>query len=279
MSLLRRLAAFLGLRREVDPPPLAPPHAGAGIPVAAVGDAAPAELRIPPRPPARAALVVPELLEELGAADPQGWAEVLSSACLVAEIRNRRRLAAFLGNALHETGGLRRMRESLDYSAEGLARTWPARFALPGTTPPQPNAQAWRLGRHMRGGVLISANQPAIAAAAYAGRLGNRDGGDAWRFRGAGLLQLTGRENWQRAAEALGLTLEELERTFDTRHGAAATAGLFWQWKGCNALADAGELEELRRRVNGGAIGLEAVREITAQARDAIARRAPWVPA
>lgn len=273
MSLSSILRAVLGWWREAAPAPIAPPPARGGVTVAAVGDPPPAPAVAPGR-----ALVVPELLAELGAASPATWAPILSAACETAEVSNRRRLAPFLGNVLHETRGLKRLRESLDYSPERLAAVWPSRFALADTKPPRPNRTALRVGRYETGGQVIPARQEEIAELAYGGRLGNYAPGDAWRFRGAGLLQLTGRENWQRAADALGITMEELEARIASPEEAAATAALFWRWRGCNELADAGDLAALRRRINGGTIGLEAVEGITVHARSAIARHAPWVP-
>lgn len=274
MSLSAMLRAVLGWWREAGPAPVAPPPAGSGVPVVAVGEK-------PAASPATAPggeLVTPELLAELGTASPQTWAPILSAACRAAEIDNRRRLSAFLGNVLHETRNLKRMRESLDYSPQRLAAVWPTRFALAGSKPPQPNRTAQRVGRIESGGNVIAARQEEIAELAYGGRLGNYAPGDAWRFRGAGLLQLTGRDNWQRAADALGISLEELERRIASPEEAASTAALFWRWRGCNELADAVELEALRRRINGGVIGLEAVDGITVHARSAIGRHAPWVP-
>lgn len=263
MSALSALLAFLGGRREAAPPPLAPPPALPGIPVAAIGDPPPAA------PAAAPPLVSAALLEQLGAGEPAAWAPILSAACLAAEITTPARLAAFLATVLVETGGLRRMVESLDYSATGLAAAWPQRFGIAGGL--RPNARALQLGRWRDSlGHVSPANQQGIAEAVYAGRLGNVEPGDAWRFRGRGLVQLTGRENWQRLALATGRSLVELEEWLTTREGAAAAAAAYWRWRGCNALADAGQLRELRRAINGGEIGGADFLRLEAAARGAL---------
>ena len=93
---------------------------------------------------------------------------------------------------------------------------------------------------------------------AYEGRadLGNTLAGDGMRFKGRGLLQVTGRANYAACGKALGLDLlakpELLEQTVNACH----SAGWFWQTRGLNALADAGDQERVTRRINGGVNGL-----------------------
>ena len=170
-------------------------------------------------------------------------------ACAAYGIASRARLAHFLATVLHESGDLTRLTESLNYSSEGLMRTWPNHF------PPE-DARRW--GR----GPDHPADERAIAERAYGGRIGNRveGSGDGFLFRGRGLIQLTGRANYEAAAKALGIALCNLPAWLETRDGAALSAAWWWRTHGCNDLAEAGDIVALRRRVNGGLLGLDEVR-------------------
>ena len=192
----------------------------------------------------------PSLLRQLGVRDAEGWAGALMPACAAYGIASRARLAHFLATVLHESGDLTRLTESLNYSAEGLMRTWPNRF------PPE-DARRWGRGQGH------AADERAIAERAYGGRIGNRaeGSGDGYAFRGRGLIQLTGRANYAAAAKALGVALQDLPAWLETRDGAARSAAWWWRTNGCNDLAEAGDIVALRRRVNGGLLGLEEVRQ------------------
>ncbi|WP_236214453.1 glycoside hydrolase family 19 protein [Metapseudomonas otitidis] len=165
------------------------------------------------------------------------------------DITSRVRLAAFLAQAGHESAELTRLVENLNYGAAGLANTWPVRFALdPTARPRQPNGLAQRLER-----------QPeAIANCVYADRMGNGPAasGDGWRYRGRGLFQITGRAQYQRCGNALGLPLVEHPELLERPEHAALSAAWFWEDNGLNALADAGDFEAVTRRINGGLNGL-----------------------
>lgn len=191
----------------------------------------------------------PDLLRKLGLRDAESWAGMLMPACAAHGIESRPRLAHFLATILHESGDLTRLTESLNYSADGLLKAWPGRF-----TP----AEARRWGR----GPDHPADERAIAERAYGGRIGNHGegSGDGFLFRGRGLIQVTGRANYAAAARALGKTLDELPAWLETREGAAQSAAWWWQANGCNELAEAGDFVALRRRVNGGVLGLDDVR-------------------
>ncbi|WP_233516054.1 glycoside hydrolase family 19 protein [Janthinobacterium sp. BJB426] len=93
---------------------------------------------------------------------------------------------------------------------------------------------------------------------AYEGRvdLGNTQRGDGVRFRGRGLLQVTGRANYAACGKALGLDLLAQPELLEQTVNACRSAGWFWQTRGLNALADAGDQERVTRRINGGVNGL-----------------------
>lgn len=208
-----------------------------------------------PAPPerARAHLISPitiGLLEAIGVRHALAvqWLPHISQAAHRYEIdASPRRLAAWLATIAHESARLTRTVENLNYSAEGLARTWPARYAdMTG----QPNATARRIARHPE----------QIANLTYAGRLGNGSAGsgDGWRYRGRGLIQITGRSNYAASGIALGLPdLIDAPELLEQPHNAALSAAEWWQRHGCNALADAGDMAAVTRSVNGGLTGLD----------------------
>lgn len=148
------------------------------------------------------------------------------------------RQAAFLAQIGHESGQLRRLVENLNYSAEALVRTWPSRFTAQ-------NAGAY-------------ARQPEkIANRVYGGRMGNgpEASGDGWRYRGRGLIQLTGRDNYRAAAQALGLPLLENPELLEQPEHAAQSAAWWWATHGLNELADAGRFSDIGSIINTGQSG------------------------
>lgn len=153
---------------------------------------------------------------------------------------NPKRMAAFLAQVAHESGGFNFVQEGLNYSARALMNTWPKRF---------PN--------------ITIANQYArnpvkIANKVYANRMGNgtEASGDGYKFRGRGLIQLTGKDNYSRFARSIGKTLDEAIAYLETSEGAVASAGWYWDVNKLNIYADKGDFVGLTRRINGGTIGL-----------------------
>jgi len=149
------------------------------------------------------------------------------------------RRAHFMAQLAHESGGFKRLVENLNYSADALLRTWPSRF-----TPESAKA---------------CARQPEkIANTVYAGRLGNDQPGDGWRYRGRGYIQLTGKANYAEFSQRLFGD----DRLVRDPHQAAEPgtairlAGAFWVAKGLNTLADLDDIEAITRRINGGLHGL-----------------------
>jgi len=193
--------------------------------------------------------------------DPAGWAGPLRAACGRWGIATPRRVAAFLGQVGHESGDLNRLQESLNYTPAALRQLWPVRV---------PAWLADRIGRT----AAHPADQAAIAEAVYGGRMGNARSGDGWRFRGCGLIQLTGRDNHGACAAAFGLEAEAVPDWLLTRDGAAQAAAWWWHSRGLDALADGGDVDAISRRVNGGDNGLADRRDRTARALAALEARA-----
>lgn len=162
----------------------------------------------------------------------------LNTAMANWEIDHPKRIAAFLAQVGHESGQLRNLVENLNYSAEALVRTWPNRF-----TPK--NAGTY-------------ARQPEkIANKVYGGRMGNGTevSGDGWRFRGRGLLQVTGRSNYRAAGAGLGLPLEDQPELLEQAEYAANSAAWWWSKHGLNELADAGRIQDIGSVINTGQPG------------------------
>lgn len=158
---------------------------------------------------------------------------------------NRQR--AFLANIAHETALFSVMIENLNYSAQGLLKTWPSRF----------NAEtAAKYARHSE----------MIANKVYANRLGNGDeaSGDGWKYRGRGAIQITGKDNYVEASKELGAEILTNPDLVATPQYTIQASALWWQKHGLNEMADklGGEddlqvFTSIRVKVNGGKIGLQ----------------------
>lgn len=154
---------------------------------------------------------------------------------------NKYRISGFLAQIIHESGGFNITIENLNYSATGLRNTFPKYF-------PTDNIAAQY------------ARQPQkIANKVYANRMKNGDelSGDGWLFRGRGLIQITGRENYTNLATALEMSIPDCIAYLETNAGATASAGWFWDINKLNTLCDAKDIDGVSKRVNGGKIGLQ----------------------
>jgi putative chitinase len=196
------------------------------------------------------------------------WASPIATACARHGIDTRLRLAAFLANVLHETGHLTSVVESLNYTPERLMQVWPTHFG---------QENAYRLGRTAE----HVADQHMIAELAYGGRLGNGapGTGDGYLYRGRGLIQLTGRANYQAFANKTGIPLSDLPALLQMPAGAAESAATYWEVTVCNIVADRGDIAGVRKLINGGLTGLDEVRAIYAKALAALPEQAASCPA
>jgi putative chitinase len=192
------------------------------------------------------------------------YLEPLKAAMALHSIDNEQRVSHFLAQLAHESAGFTVVEENLNYSAQGLAKTWPKRFANQGGSP---NELAGQNGSPNELAKKLHRKPELIANNVYANRMGNGDeaSGDGWRYRGRGLIQLTGKNNYRTASFALFdsdflLTSPDKVLLPDV---AAMTAAWFWNANGLNELADAGDIEKVTRRINGGRIGLEHREKLT----------------
>ena len=155
----------------------------------------------------------------------------------------------FLGQVCHESGDFTRFEENLRYTSPArIAAVWP------------------RLAKRA---AALAGSPQALANAAYSGRLGNgpEASGDGWRYRGRGLIQLTGRENYLLAGRGLGLDLVGDPDQVAQPRGAVLTALWFWKRRNCNDAADMDDAEAITSIINGPArLGLSHRRELAERA-------------
>jgi putative chitinase len=169
------------------------------------------------------------------------WTDALNKLLSDYEINTPQRVAAFIAQCAHESGNFVFLKENLNYRAESLMRTWPRHF---------PNMDV----------ATQYARQPErIANRAYANRMGNGDeaSGDGWRYAGRGLIQLTGKNNYEAFAESIETPVEEIPTYLETFEGAVQSACWFWESNNLNQWADTGDIKTLTKRINGGLIGIE----------------------
>jgi len=171
----------------------------------------------------------------------EGYIEPLNTVAEYYDMTKKpARLAGFLAQVAHESGGFTAVKENLNYSAKGLVGTFKKYFPDEATAKPYER-------------------QPQkIANRVYANRMSNGDeaSGDGYRFCGRGLIQLTGRANYTKFAADLGISIEETVAYLETPNGAVASAGWFWDNNNLNQYCDSGDFVTLTKRINGGTIGL-----------------------
>jgi putative chitinase len=174
----------------------------------------------------------------------QHWHHALEQLLPEYEINTPQRIAAFIAQCAHESGGFMVLKENLNYKAATLRKIFPKYFptdAMAAEYAAKPN------------------KQEAIANLVYANRMGNGgpETGDGYRYCGRGLIQLTGKSNYSWFAASLGIPVEEAAEYLQTFEGAAQSACWFWETNNLNRFADAGDIKGLTKAINGGFIGLE----------------------
>ena len=172
------------------------------------------------------------------------WYDALAAALPDYDINTPNRVAAFMAQCAHESGGFTALKENLNYKPATLRKLFGKYFptdALAEEYCSKPN------------------KQEAIANRVYASRMGNGDeaSGDGYKYCGRGLIQLTGKSNYVAFADSLEITPEEASEYLATFEGAAQSACWFWETNNLNAFADKGDILTMTKRINGGTIGLE----------------------
>ena len=172
------------------------------------------------------------------------WHHALEQLFPDYDINTPKRMAAFIAQCSHESGGFMVLKENLNYKAATLRKIFPKYFPndqIANDYASRPNKQV------------------AIASRVYANRMGNGDEAsqDGWKFCGRGLIQLTGKSNYQAFADSLEMDINDVPEYLATFEGAAQSACWFWETNKLNQWADAGDILTLTKRINGGTIGLE----------------------
>lgn len=180
-------------------------------------------------------------LSSLLGKDSSEWYDILHSTLLKYEINTTSRLAGFLSQTVHESMKFTALEENFNYSANRLNVVFPKYFKRAGRDASRYHRQPQK-----------------IANVVYANRMGNGDenSNDGWVFRGGGLLQLTGRDNYTAFGLSIGKTPEQAAEYTRTKKGAIESACWFWASNNLNKYCDANDIEGLSKRINGGTNGL-----------------------
>lgn len=184
-----------------------------------------------------------EQLKELLPKNPyiDYWHRALSQLLPDYEINTPQRIAAFMAQCAHESGNFVFLTENLNYKAESLMKIFGKYF------------------KDMATAKAYEKKPEKIANRIYANRMGNGDeaSGDGYRYRGRGLIQLTGKTNYTWFAASLEISAEEAAEYTQTFEGAAQSACWFWETNKLNNEADKGDIKTMTRKINGGFIGLD----------------------
>lgn len=173
------------------------------------------------------------------------WVEALNKCFDEYEINTPLRQAAFMGECCVESAKFTAIQENLNYRAASLHAQWKSHF------PTMEIAQQYE-------------HKPEqIANRAYENRMGNgpEASGDGWKFRGKGLIQLTGRDNYQAFADSVQMNIDDASAYLETFEGAVQSACYFWESHNLNALADQGNIDQISKIINGGTLGIEERRQ------------------
>jgi putative chitinase len=204
--------------------------------------------------------MTPELadLQAAKIKDPAKWLEAVRVTCREFEINTPQRIAGFLSQTSHESGGYTMLTENLNYRAATLAACWPNRFAVLG---PDKKPVKDEKGKLTPTAVAnsIAGKPELIANLVYSSRMGNgpAESGEGWLYRGRGLKQLTGKDNYTRCGAALGIDLVGNPDLLLEPMAAARSAGWFWKTNNLSAFADANDIKGMTKKINGGLIGYE----------------------
>ena len=190
------------------------------------------------------------LLQQLAPNARSSYREAAANAQQVLDrhgiTQSKLRLAHFLAQILHESGALTLQVENMNYSAPRLPVVWPSRFQPKGPLDP----------------AAFANNPEKLANEVYGKRMGNTQPGDGFRYRGRGLMQLTGRDSYREATRIVrGFSPDapDFEAEPDLVFSAAwalPIAAAEWDAKGCNRLADADQITQVTQRINGGQVGI-----------------------
>jgi putative chitinase len=178
--------------------------------------------------------------------DVDSWYDALVAIMPKYGITTKKRVAHFISQCAHESGDFRIMEENLNYSEKALASVF-GRYFGPGKRDPKEYARnPEKIANYVYMDEFRSAR----------GQMGNVKEGDGYRFRGRGLKQLTGRNNYTNFGKSIGMTAEEAAEYVATPKGAVESACWFWDTNKLNTIADTDDVVKMTKKINGGDIGL-----------------------
>lgn len=173
-------------------------------------------------------------------------------------IDNRLRAAHFLAQVTHECGGFTVVEENLDYSARRLRAVWPGRFPTIASATP------------------FAGNPRALGDKVYGGRLGNGPN-EGYAYRGRGLIQLTGKDNYRQYGGDIGVDIVADPDRATEPVTALRLAGAYWRRRSVNPAADLDDVVGVTKKINGGTVGLPDRRARLARVKTELARLAALV--
>ena len=178
------------------------------------------------------------------AKNPNAWVQALNLQLDRYGFNTLNRISAFLAQTGHESAGYTALKENLNYSAQALNAVFPKYFKNAG-----------------RDANLYARQPEKIANVVYANRMGNGDtaSGDGWKYRGRGLIQLTGKDNYQKFSNYISdpEIMKNPDLVSDDYNYAILSAIWFWNFNSLNVFADSGDMKMLTKRINGGYNGLD----------------------
>lgn len=186
-------------------------------------------------------LTIDQLTQILpGNAYLQSWYDALIEYLPNYQIDTSQRIAAFLAQCKYESEDFTVVRENLNYSADSLMKIWHDHFPT------------------MEIATQYANNPEMIANRAYANRMGNGDeaSGDGWRYCGRGLIQLTGKYEYDKFASTIDMNINDVAAYLETFRGSCQSACFFWDSNKLNDWADEQNIEQITKIVNGGTYGL-----------------------
>lgn len=174
------------------------------------------------------------------------WYPHIAASLSAFQISTPLRQAHFLAQTGHESAGFLKVEEGLNYSENALTAMFGKRITA---------EQARAYGRN----AMHPANQKMIASIIYANRNGNGDinSGDGYRYRGRGLIQITGKANYEALVKQLGADVVANPDLLLGYRFAAISAAAWWKNHGLNELADSDDVTRITRVINGGTHGLD----------------------
>lgn len=177
----------------------------------------------------------------IGNKDIDKWYIALSELLPKYNIDTKLRISYFIAQCYHESGGFKRLQENLNYRASGLRKTFPKYFPTDEIA------------------LLYEKKPEKIANKVYSNRMGNgsEESGDGFKYKGRGLIQLTGKNNYLALSESIDIPIDDLMDYLITPYGATHSACWFWDTNKLNQWCDKNDILNLTRRINGGTIGIE----------------------